>query len=345
MTLKYEIKNQVLHPVGRIPPTVELSRNVVFLELFFDAEWSGAAVTVLFENSNMQDRQIPVLWTGEPVSVPPEVLVTGDLRIGCIGLKEDGTRLTTARMLRGIYVCVSGGAMLLAEGAAETTPALWEQVLAAMGQLGDLKTDDKSSLVAAINEVLSKVGTGEGGAIDPDQIAQAVEDYLEANPPAQGAPGTPGQAATLQITGAVALEAGAAPTVTEQPGSTAQDRIYSLGIPSGKDGAPGKDGDPGQQGEKGAAGGYYAPYVTQPDANTMRVSFAPSDTSMPAIQVQDIALPQGPEGKQGETGPQGEAGPAGYTPVRGTDYWTTEDQQAIVSDVLAALPTWEGGSY
>lgn len=50
----------------------------------------------------------------------------------------------------------------------------------------------------------------------------------------------------------------------------------------------------------------------------------------------------GPQGIQGETGP---TGAAGYTPVRGTDYWTAEDQQAIVDDVLAALPAWEGGSY
>ena len=32
-------------------------------------------------------------------------------------------------------------------------------------------------------------------------------------------------------------------------------------------------------------------------------------------------------------------------PVRGTDYWTAEDQQGIVDDVLAALPVWTGGSY
>ena len=48
---------------------------------------------------------------------------------------------------------------------------------------------------------------------------------------------------------------------------------------------------------------------------------------------------------RGEAGPQGPAGAGGYTPQKGTDYWTTADQQAIVNDVLAALPTWEGGSY
>lgn len=47
----------------------------------------------------------------------------------------------------------------------------------------------------------------------------------------------------------------------------------------------------------------------------------------------------------GPAGPTGPRGPAGNTPAKGTDYWTTEDQRAIVADVLAALPTWEGGSY
>ena len=35
----------------------------------------------------------------------------------------------------------------------------------------------------------------------------------------------------------------------------------------------------------------------------------------------------------------------GDTPQKGTDYWTAADRQSIVDDVLAALPTWGGGSY
>lgn len=42
---------------------------------------------------------------------------------------------------------------------------------------------------------------------------------------------------------------------------------------------------------------------------------------------------------------QGPTGPAGSTPEKGVDYWTEDDKSEIVSDVLAALPTWEGGSY
>lgn len=58
--------------------------------------------------------------------------------------------------------------------------------------------------------------------------------------------------------------------------------------------------------------------------------------------------PAGPQGEIGPVGPQGETGPAGAdgkTPEKGVDYWTAEDQAAIVNDVLAALPAWEGGSY
>ena len=48
---------------------------------------------------------------------------------------------------------------------------------------------------------------------------------------------------------------------------------------------------------------------------------------------------------RGEPGQDGAPGADGYTPKKGTDYWTADDQQAIVDNVLAALPTWEGGSY
>lgn len=48
------------------------------------------------------------------------------------------------------------------------------------------------------------------------------------------------------------------------------------------------------------------------------------------------------KGATGSQGPQGQTGPAGYTPVRGTDYWTSADQTAIVNAVLAALPYYDG---
>lgn len=53
----------------------------------------------------------------------------------------------------------------------------------------------------------------------------------------------------------------------------------------------------------------------------------------------------GQDGKDGQDGAPGAPGADGHTPVRGTDYWTADDQAAIVQDVLDALPTWTGGDY
>ena len=44
-------------------------------------------------------------------------------------------------------------------------------------------------------------------------------------------------------------------------------------------------------------------------------------------------------------GPQGPAGQDGYTPIKGTDYWTAADKQEIVNDVLAALPDGDEVNY
>jgi hypothetical protein len=51
---------------------------------------------------------------------------------------------------------------------------------------------------------------------------------------------------------------------------------------------------------------------------------------------------QGPQGAQGLQGIPGVQGPAGYTPVRGTDYWTDADVADMVTSVIAALPKYNG---
>ena len=49
-------------------------------------------------------------------------------------------------------------------------------------------------------------------------------------------------------------------------------------------------------GADGADGGYYTPSVTQPDANTMRMSFSPSKEGMTAVSETYITLPSGGSG-------------------------------------------------
>lgn len=43
--------------------------------------------------------------------------------------------------------------------------------------------------------------------------------------------------------------------------------------------------------------------------------------------------------------PAGAKGDKGYTPVKGTDYWTAADKAEMVNDVLAALPAAEGVGF
>ena len=96
---------------------------------------------------------------------------------------------------------------------------------------------------------------------------------------------------------------------------------------TGPQGPPGEKGETGEQGPQGVQGIQGIQGETGPKGDT-----GPEG-------------PQGPQGEKGDKGDTGGTGPAGYTPQKGTDYWTAADRSQMVSDVLAALPTWEGGSY
>ena len=60
---------------------------------------------------------------------------------------------------------------------------------------------------------------------------------------------------------------------------------------------------------------------------------------------QGIQGPVGPAGQTGQTGPQGPVGPAGYTPIKGTDYWTDADKQEIINAVIASFTDGNEVSY
>lgn len=49
------------------------------------------------------------------------------------------------------------------------------------------------------------------------------------------------------------------------------------------------------------------------------------------------AGPQGPRGEKGDSGVPGANGVDGKTPIKGTDYWTEADQQAIIKAAIASL--------
>ena len=163
--LHFTVTGQNIHTETQDVLVVEGSRRYVYAAFALDDAWDGLTVCALFENDSLHSDAVKKIITQEPVEVPPEVLVTGRLRIGLVGLADDGAvRLTTKRMFDAIPVYQSGGTG--GEDAQTVTPELWEQSLSAIGSLGELETENKSNLVAAINEA-RRMGAGDSTGYTP----------------------------------------------------------------------------------------------------------------------------------------------------------------------------------
>lgn len=97
--------------------------------------------------------------------------------------------------------------------------------------------------------------------------------------------------------------------------------LYLLVGPSGKDGYVGQDG--------------VSPTIaTEEIEGGVRVSVTDAQGTS-SFELYNGA--DGSQGPQGPAGKDGENGKDGYTPVKGVDYWTSDDQTSIVNAVLAVL--------
>ena len=121
-------------------------------------DWTGREIKAMFEQGCMV-YEVPV--TGGEITAKQQLnLTAGDWRVWLVGNSaRDGDvipRITTN--VAHIRVAPTGGT----EGSPfpAIPPTVEEQLRADMGNLADLTTEDKSSLVAAINEVRR---TGGGG--------------------------------------------------------------------------------------------------------------------------------------------------------------------------------------
>lgn len=122
----------------------------------FDSAWDGYTKTAVFAGYDIQREQ---LLTDDACTVPWEVLTAGKyVKVGVYGT-NGGSRLPTI-WTDGLLVSPGAGPT---EEAAEPSPTLVEQLTAKVGNLDALKTEDKSSLVAAVNEIWDSGGGGAGG--------------------------------------------------------------------------------------------------------------------------------------------------------------------------------------
>lgn len=241
------------------------------LECAFDEDWDGLTKTVVLENG---DVKVELLYTGG-LTLPWEVCREGGLLLSVRGTKTLGDGRTqvvrTARMAKPIPVEPGGSE----EGDAPSgfTPELAQQVLAVLGDLAALLTTNKSTMVAAINEIYQEAGIesirfketdAEGNNVYTVNLSRGESYEIKApigktGPQgAQGIKGDPGATGPQGIT----------PTIGEN------ENWYLGNVDTGKPsrGRQGEKGEKGETGETGATG------------------------------------PKGATGPQGETGPRGPQG-------------------------------------
>ena len=211
------------------------------VSFMFDSWWDGLMVTAVFKGSGAP-ISVPLLGATETV-VPWEVLKRPStlLRIGAEGRLPDGTLVIPTTW--ATVDIVMSGANATDDLANPPTPTAFDRIMSQIGNMNDLATEDKSSLVAAINEAMTKGG----GEVDPEAVRQIVETYLAENP---AAPGDDGKSA-YEIAVANGFRGTEAEWLESLQG--AQGPVGPQG-PQGETGPKGDTGDTGPQGEPGPQG-------------------------------------------------------------------------------------------
>ena len=132
------------------------------LNFAFTEDWRLLIKYAVFEGSG---RRIALTNIGDSCIIPHEVLAKhgGALRVGVYGRTADGSAATpTVYAQLGI---IQRGADPNADPSTKPTLPVWAQIQAQIGDLSNLTTEDKTNLVAAINEA-AKSGGGSGGGKD-----------------------------------------------------------------------------------------------------------------------------------------------------------------------------------
>lgn len=135
------------------------SVNAYQCSFAFDPDWDGLTKTAVFVGSG---TSISILLDStNQVTIPWETIqyYGGPLIVGVYGTANDAVVLPTIWCTLGIIQAGTD----LGEDAANPTPSVYVQILTSIGNLDELDTEAKNSLVAAINEIYSSSGGGGGG--------------------------------------------------------------------------------------------------------------------------------------------------------------------------------------
>lgn len=155
---------------------VELTAGLVGARVWFsfDESWSGLSKTAVFRCGAVQKD---VLEVQDAVTIPAEVLATPGRRllIGVYGVNADGTVAVPTRWADAGMVYA--GADPSGDDSTDPSLPVWAQLMTRIGAMGNLSTENKNSIVEAINEVFAMAHDG----ISADIVQQAVDKFLAEN--------------------------------------------------------------------------------------------------------------------------------------------------------------------
>lgn len=343
-----------------VPLGYTKNKGVYRLLVTAEGEWEGLTIRCFWHLPGGTDPASSLVQDGA-VDVPASV--TAHPGNGCITFEgSDGVKTVTSADLRYRVGSNSGtedgtmpepGTPAWEQLVSETSAAL-EAVQKQIGNLNDLTTKAKETLVAAINEA-ARTGSGGAGSItmrtDGGYIQYSTDDgstwenlialaELKGEPGQNGADGAPGQNGADGAPGAdgyspaASVEQstdGAKITITDKSGTTeavvkngkdgANGRDGADGQPGrdGTDGAPGRDGVDGQPGKDGTDG------ITPTIGDNGNWFLGATDTGKPS---------------RGATGAQGPAGIDGKTAYQyAVDGGYTGTEEEFAAKMAQEMPT------
>ena len=287
---------------------------------FAGRDWDGYVKTAYFINGT---SKFALVLADDRITADMGLnLTAGEWEVKLSGVKG-GSRITTTT--EHIFVREFGST----DGTLPNVTATQaEQILAKIGDLSDLTTEDKTNLVAAINEA-AKSGGGSGGGKDGTGIASITY---------KGKDEDGGNVYTVLLTDGSSYE------ITAPKGAKGAD---------GKNGANGKDGSPGKDGTDGTSVTVTSVTESTEDGGDNVVTFSDGKSVTVKNGSKGSTGAKGDKGDTGATGPQGPAGAPGKDGASMGITGATVGQIAKITAVDASgvptawapvdMPTGEGG--
>lgn len=338
------------------PVTLGYTKNkgVYRLLVTAEGEWEGLTIRCFWHLPGGTDPASSLVQDGA-VDVPASV--TAQPGNGCITFEgSDGVKTVTSADLRYRVGSNSGtedgtmpepGTPAWEQLVSETAVAV-EAVKQQIGNLDDLTTKAKETLVAAINEA-ARTGSGGAGSItmrtDGGYIQYSTDDgstwenlialdELKGKPGQNGVDGAPGADGYSPTASVEQIADGAKITITDKSGTT------EAVVKNGKDGANGRDGADGQPGRDGTDGAPGRNGVDgQPGKDgTDGITPTIGDNGNWFLGATDTGKPS--RGATGTQGPAGTDGKSAYQYAVDGGYTGTEEEFAakMAQEMPTTLP-------